>query len=173
VALTAFLGLAWADPVAQRSVADTALVVGPAAGSAATPVGPVSLGVEASWDGAAVGVSAGVRAVADRPGWRAAGVAVSALALPRAGGVGLGVAPWVGLGTRRFAATLAAPLAVGSAGSGRVRLPLLAGLEGLIDAGPLAVGARLALGPVWTPGLDVSLGADVGLVVARAGRPGG
>ena len=59
---------------------------------------------------------------------------------------------WVGeRGT--FVAGAALPLVVGTGG---LRLPLLLELQGGVWAGPVLVGARLAAGPVVTPGTDVS-----------------
>lgn len=165
--------VALAEPVALRAPveAPVAVALGTRSASIAADVGPLALAVDVGWDGRAVGVAAGRRTTVVSGGpWRwDAGAAVGVVVLPVARTVGLTLLPFtsVGLvgGRSALVATVAVPAALSREG---LRLPLSAELAGGPRLGPVWVTPRLAAGPVWTPGLDVALAAEVGLVVATA-----
>ena len=164
--------VARADPVALRGVAldGLALAVGTSSASAGLRVRGVDLAVDLGWDGLATGLSAGRRGVLVGDVWRVdGGVSAGIVVLPYASSFALEATPWVGAGR------------VGERGAIELRLavPLAASLEGLRVPGSVElvggakvsrawVTPRIAVAPVWTPGLDVAFGAEVGLVVCTA-----
>jgi hypothetical protein len=177
VALTlALVGLARADPVAMRAPG----VQGPhatvalstrslSAAMAGSPPAGLRLGVEVGLDGGAVELAAGVAGQRIVDGWWGVegGVAAGVAALARARSAALTLTPWAGVGLLgpRAAGALrvVVPAAVGPTG---VRLPVLGELATGFGPRWLRVGPRVAAGPVWTVGLDVSLSVEAGAMVS-------
>jgi len=156
------MAAARADPVALRGP-----VVGPTATaglhdlSVGTPLpGNLSAAAELATNAASAGGSVGTRWVVgpdDGPRRLQAGVAGGVLVPMVQPGVAMTATGWMHGGwvgeVGSFVAGAAVPLA---AGTGGARLPLLLELQGGLAAGPVHIGARLAAGPVWTPGTDVA-----------------
>ncbi len=155
------LTLAWADPVALRAPHDAAgATLGRHDASAGAELGSTWLAAEAATNGASVGASLGQRWVLgrdDRVRRVQAGCSGGLLVPLVEPGIALTGTGWLHAGwvgdRGAFVAGAAVPVAVGTGGS---RLPLLFELQGGVRAGPVWLGARLAAGPVFTPGTDLS-----------------
>ncbi len=169
--ITWLVAAAWADPVVLRGPeAAPAASIGQHELSVGAPAGPVEVAVELRSDRGAAGASVGTRArlAEGARGWRADAGISGGLVLPLVSPtLGMQATPWVsgGVGGERgvLQGVLAAPLAA-APGAG-ARVPLLLELQGGARLGPAWVVPRLGVGPVWTPGLDVSVATEAALLL--------
>lgn len=165
-----WLALALADPVAMRAPVDApAATVGLHDASVSASLGEDLpwVAAELATNGASTGASVGQRWTLGSGVRRfQAGLAGGFLVPLVDPGVVLTGTAWLHggwVGERgSFLAGAAVPVAVGAGGS---RMPLLFELQGGVVAGPVAVGARLAAGPVATPGTDVSVFLEPALML--------
>lgn len=164
--------IARAEPAAMRELAqrDAAVSVGTRSSAVALGVGPVDVALDVGWDGLATGLYAGTSRKLIGDLWQIdGGIAGGLLLLPFARTVGAEVVPWVGggiVGGRGTASLrLVAPSAVAPVGA---RISGFAELTGGLRAGPAWVTPRAGLGAVYTPGLDVSMLLDAGIVVSAS-----
>ena len=157
-----WLAVALADPVAMRAPLDApgvTLGLHDASVGADLGEGLPWVAAELATNGAATGASVGQRWVlGDGVRRFQTGLAGGLLVPLVEPGIALTGTAWLHggwVGERgSFLAGAAVPVAVGSGGS---RMPLLFELLGGVAAGPVEIGARLAAGPVLTPGTDTAV----------------
>ncbi|MBX2801265.1 MAG: hypothetical protein KTR31_26545 [Myxococcales bacterium] len=168
---------ALADPVALRGpqTGPTA-TIGLHELSAAAPLldSPWEIAAHLRTDRGAAGVAIGRRVVlkeGDGP-WRAdAGLSGGVLLALVSPSPGLTATPWVAAGPVGNRASLQGVLALPMAATvgGGLRLPVLLELQGGVRAGPAWILPRLGLGPVFTPGTDVSVATEASLMLTWTG----
>ena len=169
--------LAWADPAALRAPVDRpAAVLGAEQQSVAVPVGDRWRVAVETHTGAALGASVGQRwtVLGESEGWGADAVLAGGLLVPVLDPqLGLTVSPAFqgGLRTSGFAGVVgvAAPMVL-TVPRVQARLPLLTELQLGGAIGPVWLGGRLAVGPVNTPGVDISAFVEPGLWLAWRGE---
>lgn len=169
------VGLALADPVALRTPEDgPAATLGRHDVSLAVPLGEGPwVAAELASNAASIGASVGHRVVLSASGTRRLqGGVAGGLSVPLVQpGLAITGTAWLHggwLGERAsFLAGAAVPLALGTGG---VRLPVLLELQGGVRIGRVSVGGRLAAGPVYTPGTDVSTFLEPALFIQSARR---